>query len=363
MSLVAHALPRFDEADLRAVFPPARDLSARLRGKRVFVTGGTGFIGGWLLESLLYANDIYGENISAVFLTRDAGRVRARRPALAGRTDITLAEGDVRSLPDLPGRFEYIIHAAAESASSLNEDDPAEMLDVLYTGTSRVLEFAKRSRAQRVLLVSSGAVYGQAPSEMPRIPETFAGNVEPLQPRNAYAEGKRLVEQLGAIAQQQAGGEMQITIARCFAFVGPGLPMDGHFAIGNFIRDALRGGPIEVGGDGTPVRSYLYAADLARWLWTILLDGTPMRPYNVGGAEEITIAALANLVRDCLAPDSRVQIARAAVPGARPHRYIPDVSRAKAELGLEPATRLRDAIMKTATFQRAVQAASEGRTA
>ena len=165
-----------------------------------------------------------------------------------------------------------------------------------------------------------------------------------MEPRSAYGEGKRAAELLCALYHQRHG--LETKIARCFAFVGPYLPLDVHFAIGNFIRDAIAGGPIRVQGDGTPHRSYLYAADLAIWLWTILVSGEACRPYNVGSDHSVTIAEVARLVAEVAEHRVAIQIARQPAPGV-PQRYVPNTARATKELQLSVRIPLSHGIQKT----------------
>ncbi len=99
-------------------------------------------------------------------------------------------------------------------------------------------------------------------------------------------------------------------------------------------RDALSGGPIRIAGDGAPYRSYLYAADLAIWLWRLLVHGQSARPYNVGSSEAVTIRELAETVVHAVAPGMNIEIARKPDAAAPPGRYVPSVERAQAELGL-----------------------------
>jgi dTDP-glucose 4,6-dehydratase len=136
-------------------------------------------------------------------------------------------------------------------------------------------------------------------------------------------------------------------IARLFCFVGPYQPLDSHFAIGNFIRDGLAGGPIRVKGDGMPGRSYLYAADLAIWLWTLLFRGVEGYRYNVGSEEAVTIAMLARRVGDAFHPAVKVEIEKQAEPGRVAERYVPQSVEEAAQLGLKQWIGLDDAIRRT----------------
>jgi dTDP-glucose 4,6-dehydratase len=257
---------------------------------------------------------------------------------------------------DFPtGEFGYVIHAATEASAKQAAEEPMEMLSTILGGTQRTLEFAARCGARKFLLTSSGAVYGRQPAEMTHVPETYVGAPDPpgeLNAASAYAEGKRTGERICAEAAAQ-GAAFEAKIARCWAFVGPHLPLDAHFAIGNFIGDALAGRPIAIGGDGTPRRSYLYAADLAVWLWTILLRAPALVPINVGSGRDVSILELAQTVANTLAPGTRIEVAKQAVTDAAPARYVPSVKRAEELLGLRETVGLEEAIWRTAAWYRA----------
>jgi len=162
-----------------------------------------------------------------------------------------------------------------------------------------------------------------------------------------------LVQRQCVSIQNAERSTFEVQIARCFAFVGPHLPLDAHFAIGNFIRDALSGARIHLRGDGTAVRSYLYAADLAIWLITILTRGEPSRAYNVGSEEAISVFELARLVAAQLRPGLDIEITGPPSSGP-PDRYVPSTRRARQELGLASTVSLTDAIRRTAAWHRGI---------
>ena len=331
--------------DLAHVLKHTRELWAEARGQAFFITGGTGFFGMWLLESFAHANDTLGLGARATVLTRDPAAFARKAPHLASRADLTFIQGDIRTFAFPAGQFTYIIHAATEASAKLNDEAPHEMLDAIIGGTRRVLDFAAQCGVKKLLLTSSGAVYGKQPPELTHIPEDYLGAPDPLLPGSAYGEGKRVSEHLCAVHALQHGYEVKI--ARCFAFVGPHLPLDAHFAIGNFIRDALAGGPIQVNGDGTPLRSYLYAADLAVWLWTILFRAPNARAFNVGSDCSLSIREVAESVRVSHRLRVEVQVSRQPLIGFAITRYVPAIDRVARELNLAVAIPLFDALHRT----------------
>jgi len=305
-------------------FDTQRKLFILFQHKRIFLSGGTGFFGKWLLESFLYFNKAFELNATMTILSRNPQAFLLYWPELKDVPALTFIQGDVRDFKFPSGKYDFIIHAATE----------------VNPGTRRMLDFAAQAGASRFMITSSGAVYGPQPYEMSHLPETYTGS-----PSTTYGKDKLLAEEICVEAGNRYG--FIVLLPRCFAFVGPYLNLDVHYAIGNFIRDCLEDRPIIIKGDGAVLRSYLYAADLAEWLWTILLCGTHARPYNVGSAQDITIRDLAYRVRDCARTSNPIEILGAPVPGTRPERYVPSIERASSELNLRPRYSLDEAIIRT----------------
>ncbi|HEX4322242.1 MAG TPA: NAD-dependent epimerase/dehydratase family protein [Acidobacteriaceae bacterium] len=334
--------------DLELIHSHTRDLWHEVRGQRIFITGGTGFFGCWLVESFLHINRVEKLDAHITVLTRDPEAFARKCPHLASDPALTLHTGDIRSFSFPEGDFRYVIHAATEAGTAQAAERPLEMLETVLHGTERTLQFAAAHGARKFLLTSSGAVYGEQPAAIPALSEDYIGSPDPLAASSVYGESKRAAEMLCALHGRAHGFECKI--ARCFAFVGPHLPLDAHFAIGNFIRDAMRGEVIRVRGDGTPRRSYMYAADLAIWLWTMLFRAPSMEAFNVGSSHAVGIREAAHTVAATLNSKIVVQVAQEPALGAHPRQYVPSAGKAERQLGLRCTVSLEEAIRRTALW-------------
>lgn len=332
--------------DLQQITDHTNTVWEELKGKTIFLTGGTGFFGKWLLESFLFANDSLSLDAKMIVLSRDPVSFLSGHPFF-NRSSITFVSGDVRTFTFPAEEIDYIIHAATEASVSLNLEQPLLMYDTIVDGTRRVLDLAHSKKVKAVLHTSSGAIYGRQPSSITHVPEDFSGSPDVYDKGAAYGEGKRVAELLANQYYNIYG--VASKIARCYAFAGPYLPLDTHFAIGNFINDVLHNREIVINGDGSPYRSYLYASDLTIWLWQILVFGKPARPYNVGSDEDVTIEQLANEVSFFAGGNSEVQILQPKSKNP-PARYVPDIKRAKDELNLSVLVPLHEAIRKTIKY-------------
>ena len=314
----------------------------------LLITGGTGFFGRALIKYLeaqrLASGALSFESVTIV--SRSPEQFRLNYPSIAILPWLSWHAGDILIPDSLPGQnFSHILHAAADSTDAAGITSLQKYRQIA-SGTENILDFAVKHGTQRFLLTSSGGVYGPQPAGMAFIPESYNGMPEPLMLSSTYGIAKRQAEHLCTLYGHEFG--LETVIARCFAFVGEDLPLNAHFAIGNFIRDALWHEAVTVGGDGTPLRSYLDQRDLAHWLCCLLLHGLPGQAYNVGSDVAISVADLAYLVRDTLAPRKSVHILGVPDQQRQRNRYIPNIEKARTSLQLDVRVALQQAITHTA---------------
>jgi UDP-glucuronate decarboxylase len=312
--------------------------------KHIFITGGTGFFGKALLKHWVSNDNPELGEAKFTILSRNPDDFKSAYGSLLSGLDVRLVAGDILESQTLPEEdYSYILHAATDSTKGLKLA-PLERSEQIIDGTRNVLDLALRCDMPRVLMVSSGAVYGNISHFPNGVPEDYCGMPNPLNPENAYGVAKRHAEHLCALYKCEYG--LESVIARCFAFVGEDLPLNEHFAIGNFIRDAFGGNDIIIKGDGTPVRTYLDQRDLAKWLTDIMLYGVSGSAYNVGSNEKITLAELARIVSEISDTSSDIQILGKPPEGQTASRnvYVPSIDRAQKKLGLKVRFSLSEAI-------------------
>lgn len=343
-------MARLPKPDLEHFLRVTHGLWEEMRGQSIFLTGGTGFVGSWLLETLLAADDAHSLGVRIAVLTRDPSLFRRMEPHLALHPSVEVLGGDLADFELHGERFTYVLHCAVNRAIEPDAQRPLGAFDSEMRATRCILDLARECRATRFLFTSSGAVYGRQPTWLERVPEEHTAAPATMESGSWYGHAKRTSEFMVSTYSRACG--FDAVVARLFAFAGPRLPLDANYAVGNFVRDALQGGPVRVTGDGTPLRSYLYAADMAAWLWTLAVRGRAGVPYNVGSPNAVSIAELARVVVDVLAPGVPIEIALPAVPGMAPLRYLPDTSRAAVELGLHVEVPLEESIRRMAAWYR-----------
>jgi nucleoside-diphosphate-sugar epimerase len=342
-------MKRLPVEDLEHIYQNTQDIWESFRGKSIFLTGGTGFFGKWLLESFIYVNEKLGLNSRLTTLTRDPESFIQEFPIYNDYSKtVKFVKGDILSFDfNLEDKIQYIIHAATAASESLNKENPLLMMDTITVGTRRVLDFAKTQPIESFLFISSGAIYGKQPSNISHIKEDDSFKIDINDYKSAYAEGKRIAELYCSTYFEKLG--LPVKIARCFAFVGPYLPLDTHFAIGNFINNVLKNEDIVIKGDGSTIRSYMYASDLMVWLWIILSKGEINQPYNVGSNKSFSIKQLAEKISSI--SNAKVAVKILGLPVQKEHIdiYCPCITKANT-INADIEVQLTEAILKTIKF-------------
>lgn len=320
-----------------------------LRDAHILITGGTGFVGTWLTQMVAYLNDCHQFGIHLTLLSPHASEFSSRAPRLACRTDVRLIEGDVRNLADLPQESQWIIHAAGSPDFRNHFSSPVRTMETMVFGTHALLNAASRlTPLQRILLLSSGLVYGPQRWGTDALSEKTFSGFDCASPASLYAESKRAAEMLAAAFRTQFG--LPVLSARLFAFIGPYQLLDRPWAINNFLRDALRGGPIRVQGNGETVRSYMYGGDLAHWLLRLLVGGKIGAAYNVGSPVGISLRELAVKIAECFPHRPSIDLNTLPTANIPSTQWLPDVALARTDCDLRLQTDLDRAIARTVAW-------------
>jgi dTDP-glucose 4,6-dehydratase len=312
-----------------------------LSGRRIFLTGATGFFGKHILHAIQSINSVIDEPIKLVALARNPNAFITRFPLFDDK-NIEFLQGDILEPVSIVNDFDYIINTAVASTQELACNDPKEIYQVAYMGTKNIIDFAQTNPQAKILYTSSGTVYEPTLFSNAAIDETASlASIEVPDSKNDFC----VLAKLNAEAMHHQSN-LNYVIARCFSFVGPYLPLDANFAIGNFINDVLRGSDIVIKSDGSAMRSYLYTADLVTWLLTLLVKANSGEVYNLGAAKAYTIKEVAETVLKISGSKSRLIIQ--GVPDGSPRsRYYPCVDKAKRDLGLEAWYDLEMAVRRT----------------
>ena len=334
--------------DLNNIFNKTKNLLPEIKNKNIFLSGGTGFFGTWLIKSFIVANQKLKLNSKLFILTRNINHHKNIHPELHNIDSVKYIEGDIRNFYFPKIDCHYIIHSATTNArETFKKQNPIIKYDVIVNGTKRILDFATECNCEKFLLTSSGSCYGNIPSDISKISEDYNGAPLTIDQNFDYSvlgEAKRMSELLTNIYSKNF--KIKTKIARCFSFVGPYMPLDIHYAIGNFMRDIIKNKSINILGDGKQVRSYMYVSDLIVWLLTILLKGKNNSIYNVGSEENITIHNLAKKISKLSLQNIDIKI-HDQLSNNINRAYTPSTQKIQNELKVTQEINLENAIIKT----------------
>jgi nucleoside-diphosphate-sugar epimerase len=336
------------EDDLRRIVshPLPWDL---LFGKTVLISGASGLVPSYILETLLYLNETAHGDIHTIALVRNRERAMRRLGHLTGRPDISFVVQDVRDRYSGPNAVDFVIHAAGQASPKFYGTDPVGTFAVNVLGTWRMLELAKEASSEAFLFVSSGEVYGRVQDPSIPLTETLFGSIDPLNVRSCYAEGKRAGETLCACWHSQYG--VPTKVVRLSHTYGPRMDLDDGRVFADFVADLVARRDIVLKSDGTARRPFCYLADSVTGIFTVLLRGSKGEAYNLGADSEISILELAE--RLCrLFPERGCNVVRRArEPG---DTYIPssisagnfDLSKIRS-LGWQASTGIEEGFRRT----------------
>lgn len=321
--------------DIQVITDNLGDIS--FEGLRVLVTGGSGFLGSWMCETIL------AQHGSVVCLDNFSSGMPSNIEKIEHFSHFKCMNHDV-SLPIfLDGPVDLVIHMASRASPFEFDKFPLQIIRSNTLGTINALEIAKKYRVP-LLFTSTSEIYGD--SLVTPTPETYRGNVDTLGIRGCYDEAKRAGEAICMAYCRESG--VDIRIARIFNMYGPRMRSDGFYGrvVPRFIDQALKNIPITIFGDGTQTRSFCYVTDQLEGLARLALTpGLTGEAVNIGNPIEITINELADRIIAITGSASSLEYHR--LPDDDPSRRCPDITKANRLIHWKPKVDLNSGLKKT----------------
>lgn len=340
--------------DIAAIATGLGDEKMKLAGKTVLLSGGSGFLGKYIIGALCELNDTVLKDNPCKIISVDNFITGSTHPQFnyKNRPDVLEVWADIAYPLPVREDIHYIIHAAGLASPVYYKKYPLETIDSAILGIRNLLELGKKNKGlEGFLFFSSSEIYGDPDPKSVPTPETYHGYVSSVGPRACYDESKRLGETIATIYHEQFG--MPTTIVRPFNVFGPGMGHADRRVLPMFAYKAINKEPIPVHGDGHQTRTFCYISDAITGFLKVLLIGKPGEAYNIGNDEsEISMKDLAELFTTVTGDGATYELIPypSNYPAGEPQRRCPDITKAKTDLNFQHRVNLKEGLTRFVTW-------------
>lgn len=342
------------QEDIKKISQAIQEETKKLEGRTLLISGGSGFIGSYLVATIYWLNKNYLKKACRV-ISIDNYITGSKRNIFNERENhhFLFLEKDVTKPFRVRNKVDYIIHAAGLASPIYYRRYPLQTIESAISGVKNLLNLAKRKKSKSLLYFSSSEIYGNPDPNFIPTPETYRGNVSCTGPRACYDESKRLGETICMVYRRLY--KIPVRIVRPFNIYGPGMRLDDYRVIPTFLVNALKGEPLPVHGEGNQTRTFCYISDAVVGFFKVLLSGKEGEAYNVGNDnDEINMMSLAKTIVELF--NNQVEIKTIPYPRkypkGDPERRCPDLTKIRQNLSYQSLTSLKKGLRRTLQWYR-----------